>query len=35
MTKVQPADVDFVFRLIGMRKIDYIRRWDVTIKRLD
>lgn len=27
-------DVDFVFRLLGMRKIDSIR-WDVTIKRLD
>lgn len=35
MTKVQPADVDFVFRLIGIRKIDYIRRWDVTIKRIE
>lgn len=34
MVRVQAVDVDFVFRLLGMRKIDSIR-WDVTIKRLD
>lgn len=33
-TKVKPEDVDFVFRLLGMRKIDSIR-WDTTIKRLE
>lgn len=34
MTRVQPVDVDFVFRLLGMRKTDYIR-WDTTIKRIE
>lgn len=33
-TRVQPTDVDFVFRLLGMRKTDSIR-WDTTIKRID
>lgn len=33
-TKVQPTDVDFVFRLLGMRKTDSVR-WDTTIKRID
>lgn len=33
-TKVKPEDVDFVFRLLGMRKTDSIR-WDTTIKRIE
>ena len=34
MTRVQPTDIDFVFRLLGMRKTDSIR-WDTTIKRIE
>lgn len=34
MTRVQPTDVDFVFRLLGIRKTDSVR-WDTTIKRIE